>query len=85
MAAMVGGNQQELEALGRRICEARERAGLSQQRLADATRLSVRQIIRLEQGQARPLRSTMARIADVTEDGTLCFETIKAFREPRVA
>jgi len=73
----LGRRDAALVALGQTIRDARQRAGLSQEQFAEAAGLSRRQIIRLEQGESRPLLSTLAKLAAVTSDGSVCFETLR--------
>lgn len=54
-----------LEALGRRLCELREAAGLSQARLADSAELSPTHIASLERGTRRTRASTLERLGGV--------------------
>lgn len=52
------------EALGRRIAEARQRAGLSQTDLGLKTGIAQTQISRYESGRAVPRRTAMGRLAE---------------------
>lgn len=53
-------------AMGRKIREARQAAGLSQEKLADTAGTSRRHVMRLERGDHRPTQAMVKRLASAT-------------------